>query len=69
MDGQSFDIKYSNLEKWRELFPNIFSEGKIDLEKFKAAFCDDRGKRKFILVQLPGNGACPIVGLVELMMN
>ena len=41
MDGNSLDIKQNNIEALRELFPNIFSEGKIDLEKFKAAFCDD----------------------------
>jgi adenine-specific DNA-methyltransferase len=38
MDGQSLDIKQNDIEKLREIFPNIFSEDKIDLEKFKAAF-------------------------------
>ncbi len=41
MDKDSLDIKQKNTEALRELFPNIFSEGKIDLEKFKAAFCED----------------------------
>ena len=41
MDGQSLDIKQDNVAALRGLFPNIFSEDKIDLEKFKAAFCDD----------------------------
>ena len=41
MDGESLGIRQNNIEALRELFPNIFSEGKIDLEKFKAAFCDD----------------------------
>ncbi len=41
MDGQSFDIKQNNISVLRELFPNVFSEGKIDMEKFKAAFADD----------------------------
>ena len=41
MDGKSLNIKQNNIEKLRELFPNIFSEDKIDLEKFKAVFSDD----------------------------
>jgi hypothetical protein len=41
MDGESLGIRQNNIEALRELFPNIFSERKIDLEKFKAAFCDD----------------------------
>jgi len=41
MDGNSFDLRENNIGVLRELFPHIFSEGKIDLEKFKAAFCDD----------------------------
>jgi len=41
MGKDSLDIKQKNTEALRELFPNIFSEGKIDLEKFKAAFCED----------------------------
>ena len=40
MDKASLDIKQKNTEALRELFPNIFSEGEIDLEKFKAAFCE-----------------------------
>ncbi|GBU24686.1 hypothetical protein R83H12_01320 [Fibrobacteria bacterium R8-3-H12] len=41
MDGFSLNTKQNNLETLRELFPHIFSEGKLDLEKFKAAFHDD----------------------------
>jgi len=41
MQKYSLDIRQNNIELLRELFPSIFSEGKIDLEKFKAAFCDD----------------------------
>jgi len=41
MDGKSFDIKQNNIETLRKLFPGIFSEGKIDPEKFKATFGDD----------------------------
>ena len=40
-DGKSLNIKQNNTETLRELFPNIFSEDKIDLEKFKAIFSDD----------------------------
>jgi adenine-specific DNA-methyltransferase len=41
MNGQSPDIKQDSVAKLREMFPHVFSEGKIDLEKFKATFCDD----------------------------
>jgi adenine-specific DNA-methyltransferase len=41
MDGQSLDIKQNNAALLREFFPNVFLEGKLDFEKFKAAFCDD----------------------------
>ena len=41
IDGKTLDIKQDNLETLRKLFPSIFSEGKVDLEKFKALFYDD----------------------------
>jgi hypothetical protein len=41
MDGQSLNIKQTDTARLRELFPGIFSEDKIDPEKFKAAFGDD----------------------------
>ena len=41
MNGQSLDIFKDNLDKLQALFPDIFSEGKIDMEKFKATFTDD----------------------------
>jgi adenine-specific DNA-methyltransferase len=41
VNGKSLDIKQKNLETLCELFPHIFSEDKLDLEKFKAAFHDD----------------------------
>ena len=41
MDGKSLNIKEDQLEKLKQLFPDIFSEGKIDMEKFKATFSDD----------------------------
>ncbi len=41
LNGESLNITEDNLEKLQTLFPNIFSEGKIDFEKFKAAFSND----------------------------
>ncbi len=41
MDGNSMDILQERLERLKELFPEVFSEGKLDLEKFKASFTDD----------------------------
>ncbi len=38
--GQSLGIQQDNLEKLKQLFPDIFSEGKIDIEKFNATFSD-----------------------------
>ena len=35
MDGKSKDIKQDKIRKLKELFPEIFSEGKIDSEKLK----------------------------------
>ncbi len=41
MNGESLNITKDNLDKLQTLFPDIFSEGKIDMEKFKAIFSDD----------------------------
>ena len=41
MNGESLNITQDNLDKLQSLFPDIFSEGKIDMEKFKATFSDD----------------------------
>ncbi len=41
MTGESLNITQDNLDKLKSLFPDIFSEGKIDWEKFKATFSDD----------------------------
>ena len=41
MNGESLNITQDNLDKLKKLFPDIFSEGKIDIEKFKATFSDD----------------------------
>lgn len=41
MNGQSLDIQNAKLEQLRQLFPELFSENKLDWEKLKAAFGDD----------------------------
>lgn len=41
MNGASLDILQDRLEKLKADFPEIFTEGKIDMEKFKATFTDD----------------------------
>lgn len=41
MDGTSLNIQNDNLEKLKELFPELFTESQLDWEKLKAAFTDD----------------------------
>lgn len=41
MNGTSLDIKSDQLEKLRELFPEVFTEGKVDWEKLKASLGED----------------------------
>ncbi|MHB1147332.1 MAG: site-specific DNA-methyltransferase [Lutibacter sp.] len=41
MNGESLNITQDNLDKLQTLFPDIFSEGKIDWEKCKSKFSDD----------------------------
>ncbi|HET8574165.1 MAG TPA: site-specific DNA-methyltransferase [Edaphocola sp.] len=41
MNGESLNILKNRLEKLKADFPEIFTEGKIDIEKFKATFTDD----------------------------
>jgi len=41
MNGESLNITQDNLDKLQTIFPDIFSEGKIDMEKFKATFSND----------------------------
>jgi len=41
MNGESLNVTQDNLDKLQTIFPDIFSEGKIDMEKFKATFSDD----------------------------
>lgn len=35
MDGKSFDAVQDNIDKLKQLFPNIFSEGKIDIVRLR----------------------------------
>lgn len=41
MDGKSKDIKKDKQDKLKELFPEAFSEDKVDWEKLKAALGED----------------------------
>ena len=41
MTGASLNILEDNLHKLKELFPDEFSECKLDWEKLKATFSDD----------------------------
>src|SRR5665213_235646 len=41
MNGESLNIREDNLQKLKELFPDVFSEDKMDWEKLKATFSDD----------------------------
>jgi adenine-specific DNA-methyltransferase len=41
MDGNSLDILDDNLQRLKQLFPEVFAEGKIDWERLKALFSND----------------------------
>jgi adenine-specific DNA-methyltransferase len=41
MNGESLNIREDNLQKLKELFPDVFSEDKLDWEKLKATFSED----------------------------
>lgn len=41
MNGESLNIQQDNLEKFKQFFPDIFPDRKIDMEKLKATFTDD----------------------------
>ncbi|MBC7721928.1 MAG: site-specific DNA-methyltransferase [Pedobacter sp.] len=41
LNGESLNITQDNLSQLQALFPNVFTEGKIDFEKFKATFSND----------------------------
>jgi adenine-specific DNA-methyltransferase len=48
LDGKSMDIVSENVTKLRELFPEVFSEGKIDFQKLEeefGQFTDSDGER------------------------
>ena len=36
LDGKSMDIVSENIAKLKELFPDVFSEGKVDFEALEA---------------------------------
>jgi len=39
-DGKSLDLETQNIEKLKQLFPDVFREGKVDFEALKAALGD-----------------------------
>lgn len=41
MDGKSLDIVQNNIDKLKQLFPNVFSEGKINIDRLKQELGDD----------------------------
>lgn len=41
MDGYSVDIKKEQIERLKEIFPEVVTEGKVDLEKLKATLGND----------------------------
>lgn len=41
MNGESLNIREDNLHKLKEIFPDVFSEEKLDWEKLKATFSED----------------------------
>jgi len=40
MNGESLNIQEDNLQKLKDLFPDVFSEDKIDWEKLKTTFSE-----------------------------
>ena len=40
-EGESFNIKQEKLQRLKELFPEVFTENRLDWEKLKALFGDD----------------------------
>ena len=48
LDGKSKDLINENIEKLKEIFPEVFSEGKIDFSKLEeelGAFKDNENER------------------------
>lgn len=46
LDGKTFNVVKDNIEKMRELFPDIFTEGKIDMDKFMLTLGEHVEKEK-----------------------
>lgn len=53
MNGESLNIREDNLKKLKELFPDVFSENKLDWEKLKATFSDLNNSFKTIFFLRP----------------
>ena len=51
MDGMTMNIEQANVEKLREVFPEVFADGKVDFEKLQALLghyiADDKEKYSF----------------------
>ncbi|QUE32184.1 site-specific DNA-methyltransferase [Francisella philomiragia] len=51
LDGKSMDIVESNIDKLKQLFPDVFSQGQINFEKLQAVLgeriCEDEEHYKF----------------------
>ncbi len=48
LDGRTADILEENIEKLKEIFPDVFEEGKIDFEKLQqilGEYVDDSKER------------------------
>ena len=51
MDGMTMDIEQANVEKLKEVFPEVFADGKVDLDKLQGLLghyiADDKEKYSF----------------------
>lgn len=41
LDGKSLDLEKLNIEKLKELFPQVVTEGKIDFDKLRLILGDE----------------------------
>lgn len=46
LDGKTFNVVQDNIEKIKEIFPEIFTENKVDFEKLRLALGDNIEKEK-----------------------
>lgn len=46
LDGKSLDLTQNNIQALKQLFPEVFTEGKIDFEKLRLLLGEDIEKRK-----------------------